>query len=190
MYRTLLNTFTLVLSIALLVLMSPLAEAQDSTAQEESMAKVKSTAEADIVQTLKSTKGLATLESALKAAGLVETLQGEGPFTVFAPTDEAFASLPDSALDNLLTEENKSDLQSLLTYHVVDGMVTAEDITTMEDAETLEGSTISIDTENGTVLLMGENNARVTKKDISASNGVIHMIDTVLRTPVETASKK
>jgi uncharacterized surface protein with fasciclin (FAS1) repeats len=110
---------------------------------------------------------------------LVETLQGEGPFTVFAPTDEAFAALPDGLLEALLLPENVDVLTSILTYHVVSGAVFAADVTT-GDVATLEGSNIAIDTADGVVL---NGSATVTAADVEASNGVIHVIDAVILPP-------
>jgi len=120
-----------------------------------------------------------TLAAALTAAGLVETLQGDGPFTVFAPTDDAFAALPEGLLDALLLPENVGVLQAILTYHVVSGTVLAADVTT-GDVPTVEGSSIAVDTSMG-VVLNGTSN--VTATDIMASNGVIHVIDAVLLPP-------
>lgn len=120
-----------------------------------------------------------TLAAALTAAGLVETLQGEGPFTVFAPTDAAFAALPEGVLDALLLEENRDLLISILTYHVVVGQVLAADVTT-GDVTSLESSAISIDTADGVVL---NGTAIVTTADVLASNGVIHVIDAVILPP-------
>jgi uncharacterized surface protein with fasciclin (FAS1) repeats len=117
-----------------------------------------------------------TLAAALEAAGLVETLQGEGPFTVFAPTDEAFAALPEGLLEALLLPENLETLQAILTYHVVARAVFAADVTT-GDVATLEGSTIAFDITNGVVL---NGAATVTAADVAASNGVIHVIDAVI----------
>ena len=131
---------------------------------------------ADIVDTAVAGK-FKTLVTALEAADLVGTLRGPGPFTVFAPTDEAFAKLPPGTLQALLKPENKARLQSILTYHVVPGKVTAQDVVKLDSAKTVEGRTLTIKTMNGTVMV---NNARVTKADIEAGNGVIHVIDTVL----------
>ncbi len=124
-----------------------------------------------------------TLVTALKAAGLVETLQGEGPFTVFAPTNEAFAALPDGTLESLLQEENRDQLRAILTYHVVGAKAMAADVTGMSEAETVQGMPVEIMTEDGTVMLKGQNTATVTAADIEASNGVIHVIDAVLLPP-------
>jgi uncharacterized surface protein with fasciclin (FAS1) repeats len=117
-----------------------------------------------------------TLAAALGAADLVATLEGEGPFTVFAPTDDAFAALPEGLLAALLLPENKAVLQSILTYHVVSGEVFAADVTT-GDVTTVEGSTFMIDTSEGVVI---NGVANVTATDIAASNGVIHVIDAVI----------
>ena len=113
----------------------------------------------------------------MKAAGLVETLKGPGPFTVFAPTDEAFAKLPPGTVENLLKPENKAQLQKILKYHVVAGNVTAADAMKLHSAKTVEGQAIAIKTANGVVMVNG---AKVVKADIETSNGVIHVIDTVL----------
>ncbi len=118
-----------------------------------------------------------TLVAAVKAAGLVDTLKGPGPFTVFAPTDEAFARLPKGTLDNLLKPENKEQLKKILTYHVVAGKVMAKDVVKLHSAKTVEGGDLSIKTGSSGVMV---NNAHVTKTDIAADNGVIHVVDTVL----------
>ncbi len=131
----------------------------------------------DIVETATAAGNFKTLTAALKAAGLVETLKGTGPFTVFAPTDEAFAKLPAGTVDNLLKPENKQKLVSILTYHVVAGKVTAADVMKMKSGKTVEGESVKIATAGGKVMV---NDATVVKADIAASNGVIHVIDTVL----------
>jgi uncharacterized surface protein with fasciclin (FAS1) repeats len=131
---------------------------------------------ADIVDTAIAGK-FNTLVAAVKAAGLVDTLKGQGPFTVFAPTDEAFAKLPAGALEDLLKPENKAKLQSVLTYHVVPGKVMSRDIVKLESAKTAAGDTVKIKaTDNGVMV----NDAHVVKADIAASNGVIHVIDKVI----------
>ncbi|MES2506588.1 MAG: fasciclin domain-containing protein [Verrucomicrobiota bacterium] len=117
-----------------------------------------------------------TLVAAVKAAGLVETLSGEGPFTVFAPTDEAFAKLPAGALEDLLKPENKEKLTSILTYHVVSGKVMAADVKS-GDVKTVNGKEAALKVADGKVTI---DKATVVKTDIAASNGVIHVIDTVL----------
>jgi uncharacterized surface protein with fasciclin (FAS1) repeats len=131
---------------------------------------------ADIVDTAVAGK-FKTLVAALKAAGLVDTLKGPGPFTVFAPTDEAFAKLPAGTLETLLKPENKAKLQSILTYHVVPGKVMSQDVVQLDSAKTVEGHSIAIKSVNGSVMV---NNARVIRADIEASNGVIHVIDAVI----------
>jgi uncharacterized surface protein with fasciclin (FAS1) repeats len=131
----------------------------------------------DIVDTAVAAGSFTTLAKALQAAGLVETLKGKGPFTVFAPTDEAFAKLPTGTVESLLKPENKSKLQRILTYHVVAGKVGAAQVATMTSAKAVSGDTIHI-TTNGTTVMV--DNATVVKADIAASNGVIHVIDTVI----------
>ena len=131
---------------------------------------------ADIVDTAVA-GGFTTLVAAVKAAGLVDTLKGAGPFTVFAPTDAAFAKLPAGTVESLLKPENKAKLQAILTYHVVAGKVMAQDVVKLQSAKTVEGENVSIKTAGGGVMV---NNAHVTKTDIETSNGVIHVIDTVL----------
>jgi len=118
-----------------------------------------------------------TLVAAVKAAGLVDTLKGPGPFTVFAPTDEAFAKLPPGTLESLLKPENKAKLQKILTYHVVAGKVLASDVMKLSSAKMVEGENVVISVKNGGVMV---DNAHVTKADIMVSNGVIHVIDAVL----------
>jgi uncharacterized surface protein with fasciclin (FAS1) repeats len=118
-----------------------------------------------------------TLVTAVKAAGLVDTLKGPGPFTLFAPTDDAFAKLPAGTLDDLLKPENKAKLQDILKYHVIAGKYMAADVTKMESAPTVLGQTVVIESEGGTVIVNG---ARVLKTDIITSNGVIHVIDSVM----------
>lgn len=132
----------------------------------------------DIVDTAVAAGSFNTLATALKAAGLVDTLKGDGPFTVFAPTDEAFAKLPEGTVENLLKPENKDKLTAILTYHVVVGKVYAKDVVELSSATTVEGSDIAIEVKDGQVILDG--NSTVTKTDIKASNGVIHVIDQVL----------
>ena len=131
---------------------------------------------ADIVDTAVA-GNFTTLVAALKAAGLVDTLKGPGPFTVFAPTDEAFAKLSAGTLESLLKPENKAKLQSILTYHVVAGNVLAKDVMKLHSAKTLEGQNITIKTMDGGAMVDG---AHVTKTDIVTSNGVIHVIDAVI----------
>ncbi|WP_299621517.1 fasciclin domain-containing protein [Pelagibius sp.] len=133
---------------------------------------------ADIVDTAVSAGQFETLVAAVKAAGLVDTLKGDGPFTVFAPTDEAFAKLPAGTVENLLKPENKDQLVAVLTYHVVPGKVMSGDILNKQlKAGTVQGNKLSINTLNGGVSV---DNAKVIQADIETSNGVIHVIDTVV----------
>lgn len=129
---------------------------------------------ADIVDTAVAAGSFNTLVKAVQAAGLVETLKGPGPFTVFAPTDEAFAKLPPGALDALL--QDKAKLQAVLTYHVVPGKVLAADVVKLKTAKTVQGQSLTVDTSKGVKV----GTANVVKTDVMASNGVIHVIDTVL----------
>ncbi|MAS94739.1 MAG: fasciclin [Verrucomicrobiales bacterium] len=129
-----------------------------------------------IVEIAAGNEDFSTLVAAVKAAGLAETLSGEGPFTVFAPTNEAFAKLPDGALDELLKPENKDALADVLTYHVVSGKVMAADVKPM-DAETVNGAEAKVTVDGDTVQI---DDATVVKTDIEASNGVIHVIDAVI----------
>ena len=131
----------------------------------------------DIVDTAVSAGSFNTLVAAVQAAELVDTLKGEGPFTVFAPTDDAFAKLPKGTLEDLLKPENKDKLQSILTYHVVAGKVMAKDVTTMKEAKTVNGASFMVSMEAGSVMI---DNAKVVQADIECSNGVIHVIDTVI----------
>lgn len=131
----------------------------------------------DIVDTAVAAGSFKTLAAALKAADLVDTLKGKGPFTVFAPTDEAFAKLPKETLESLLKPENKKKLVGILTYHVVPGKVYAKDVVKLTEAKTVQGSPVKIVVKDGKVTVDGAN---VVKTDIETSNGVIHVIDTVI----------
>jgi uncharacterized surface protein with fasciclin (FAS1) repeats len=131
----------------------------------------------DIVDTAVAAGNFGTLTKALTAAGLIETLKGKGPFTVFAPTDAAFAKLPAGTLDNLLKPENKAKLTGVLTYHVVPGAVKAADVVKLTEAKTVQGQSVKITVKDGKVKVDGAN---VTATDIAASNGVIHVIDAVI----------
>jgi uncharacterized surface protein with fasciclin (FAS1) repeats len=135
-------------------------------------------AKANIVETAVAAGQFKTLAAALEAAGLIDALTGEGPFTVFAPTDEAFAKLPAGTVESLLKPENKEKLKAILLYHVVPGNVTAKQVMKLNGrtVKTLEGASIKVSTTHGVTV----NDARVTKTDVQASNGVIHVIDTVL----------
>merc|ERR1719183_1161494 len=144
------------------------------------------TAGKTIVDLAVATPDLSTLVTAVKAAGLVDTLSGKGPFTVFAPTNEAFAKLPRGTLDNLLKPENKQQLVDILTYHVAAGSVHAKDLTNNEQIKTVEGKAVKVSVIPY-VNYVYINNARVTQADVGASNGVVHIIDTVLMPPAPPA---
>lgn len=136
------------------------------------------TCDKTVVENAVAAKGFKTLVAAVKAAGLVETLSGEGPFTVFAPTDEAFAKLPDGTVEDLLKPENKAKLVAILTYHVVPGKVMAKQVVGLTEAKTVQGTTVGIAVKDGSVILNGK--SKVVKTDLNSSNGVIHVIDTVI----------
>ena len=140
-------------------------------------AKVAAQDKKDIVDTAVAAGSFKTLAAALTAADLVETLKGAGPFTVFAPTDEAFAKLPAGTVEMLLKPENKAKLQRILTYHVVAGKVRASDVVKMTSAKAVSGDSLTIAAHDGMVMA---DKARIVKTDIAASNGVIHVIDSVL----------
>ena len=137
----------------------------------------------DIVDTAVEAGSFKTLAAALEAADLVEALKGEGPFTVFAPTDEAFAKLPEGTVETLLKPENKEQLVAILTYHVVSGAVPSETAVTLEKATSLSKKDIALEVKDGALTL--NDSAKVVKADIEASNGVIHVIDAVILPPKE-----
>jgi uncharacterized surface protein with fasciclin (FAS1) repeats len=161
MKQIVLRTFALALG-ALMLGVSP-AQAQQATT--------------DIVETAAAAGSFKTLAKALQAADLVDTLKGAGPFTVFAPTDEAFAKLPAATLNDLLKPENKTRLQRILTYHVVPGRVSSSEVVALRSTKAVSGDTIGIETRAATVIVDG---ARVVKTDVQASNGLIHVIDAVM----------
>jgi len=131
----------------------------------------------DIVDTAVANGSFNTLAAALQAAGLVETLKSDGPFTVFAPTDEAFAKLPDGTVEMLLMPENKDKLVAILTYHVVAGKVTAAEVVKLDSATTVNGADVQISVRGESVFV---NDSQVVMTDVYASNGVIHVVDTVI----------
>ena len=152
-------------------------EASEDTVAEDTVAE-EVVADGDIVAVASGNPDFSTLVAALSAAGLVETLQGEGPFTVFAPTDAAFAALPEGLLEKLLLPEYSAVLTAILSYHVVPGKVMSTDVTA-GDVATVEGSTIAITTDMGVMV----NGANVVAVDVAANNGVIHVIDAVIVPP-------
>ena len=131
-------------------------------------------AKKDIVETAMAAGSFETLVAAIQAAGLADTLKGDGPFTVFAPTDEAFAKLPEGTIEALLADKKK--LTAILTYHVVAGKVDSTQVASLDSAKTVQGQTVAIDTSNGVAI----NDSKVIQADIATSNGIIHVIDTVL----------
>ena len=134
----------------------------------------------DIVDTAVAVGQFKTLAAALTAAGLVDTLRGPGQFTVFAPTDAAFAKLPAGTLDTLLKPETKAELKAILTYHVVAGKVMPDDVVKLKEVKTVNGAMVAVTVDGGNVMI---NNAKVTTANIAASNGVIHVIETALLPP-------
>jgi len=164
----------IIMSIAMLVLMSVTIFAQ----MDKKM--VTKAVKNDIVQTAINGGNFTTLATALTEAGLVDALKGDGPFTVFAPTDEAFKNLPDGALDNLL--KDKEALKNVLMYHVVSGKVTSKEVIDLSNATALNGSDLKIKASDGKVMI---NDAHVTGADVEASNGIIHVIDKVLLPPTK-----
>lgn len=151
--------------------------AATASAGDYDSAKTRDGMKDDIVDVAVQAGSFTTLATALKAAGLVDTLKGDGPFTVFAPTDEAFAKLPAGTVESLLAPENKDRLIAILTYHVVPGQVEASDVVALDEASTVNGNKLDITVADGTVMV---DNATVTQTDIRASNGIIHVIDTVI----------
>jgi uncharacterized surface protein with fasciclin (FAS1) repeats len=162
-------------ALAAAVTLTPSLMAGDCAASKSASA---STCKAgkDLVAVASGAENFTTLVAAVKAAGLVETLQGEGPFTVFAPTDEAFAKLPAGTVEDLLKPDNKDKLAAILKYHVVPGKVMAADVKTME-AKTAQGQSVKIKVSDAGVTV---DNAKVIKTDVLAANGVIHVIDSVM----------
>jgi len=154
-------------------------EAPVATPEVTETAEVVEVTQKNIVETAVEAGTFTTLVAAVQAAGLAETLSGPGPFTVFAPTDEAFAKLPEGTVESLLADPEA--LAGILTYHVVAGKVMAADVVTLTEAETVQGGVLTIDASNGVMV----NDATVTATDIETSNGVIHVIDTVLLPTVE-----
>lgn len=154
------------------------ASSSGSTVAQSATSAVR--ASADIVETATAAGSFNTLLAALRAADLVDTLRGDGPFTVFAPTDAAFAALPAGTVENLLRPENREQLRAVLTYHVVAGEVRSSQVVNLTQAQTVQGSSVRIRVENGQVRI---DEATVVTSDVEASNGVIHVIDRVILPP-------
>ena len=169
------NRIVSVAAIAVAVTLSSSLFAGEVTASKPASAATY-TAGKDLVAVAAGADNFKTLVAAVKAAGLVETLQGKGPFTIFAPTDAAFAKLPAGTVESLLKPENRDKLVAILTYHVVPGKVLAADVKTME-AKTVQGQSVKIAVSGSGVTV---DNAKVVKTDVMAENGVIHVIDTVI----------
>ena len=155
------------------------SEVEESTPEEP---ETEATTDPTIVDLAVATPDLSTLVTAVQAADLVDTLAGPGPLTVLAPTNDAFAALPDGTLDNLLLPENQSDLQDVLTYHVIAAEVFAQDLTNGQEVTTVQGGTLTVEINDEGVFFVDTNNGRaqVTTADVEASNGVVHIIDAVL----------
>ena len=167
----------LLIAAAAAALLTPALSAVDSVTNQN-VAHAEAAVNVDIVDTAVAAGSFNTLVAAVKAAGLVDTLKGEGPFTVFAPTDEAFAKLPKGTVETLLKPENKGKLASILTYHVVPGKIMSGDIakgTTM--VKSAQGAKLTVKAGSGGVMI---DSAKVVKADIKTSNGVIHVIDQVV----------
>jgi transforming growth factor-beta-induced protein len=155
---------------------SPAQAAKKCAGSSVTTVAYKKEAKMDIVDTAVNAGSFKTLAAALQAAGLVDTLKGKGPFTVFAPTDEAFAKLPPGTVETLLKPENKAKLAGILTYHVVSGNVKAADVVKLKSAKTVQGQSVAIDAADGVKI----NDSKVVKADVECGNGVIHVMDTVL----------
>ena len=171
------KVFSMIAVLATVVAVAGLATAGDYTKKKDETMKT-ATAKMTILETAKA-GGFTTLVAAVQAAGLQDALNAKGPFTVFAPTDEAFKKIPKEALDGLLAD--KEALKAVLLYHVVAGEVTAKDVVKVPSAKTLNGAELTVNAKDGVRI----NNATVTKADIMASNGVIHVVDTVLMPPAK-----
>jgi uncharacterized surface protein with fasciclin (FAS1) repeats len=170
-----LKIFMMAFAAAALIAMAPIANQTNDTDHNHH----------NIVEVASDTDNLSTLVAAVQAAGLVETLSGEGPFTVFAPTNAAFEALPEGTVESLLQPENRDQLVKILTYHVVAGEVMSTDLSDGMMAETVEGSQITISINDGGVSI---NDANVVAADVEASNGVVHVIDSVIMPPEEESS--
>jgi uncharacterized surface protein with fasciclin (FAS1) repeats len=175
--------FSIILSLAFVFSLSitSMTNAQCSAkADQAKVVQVNATSTPDIVDLAVATDFLSTLVAAVKAGDLVNVLKGEGPYTVFAPTNDAFAALPAGTVDHLLKPENKAQLVSVLTYHVVPGIVKSTDLSDGQMATTVQGSDIAVKINKNGVMI---NQAKVTTADIMASNGVVHVIDQVILPP-------
>jgi uncharacterized surface protein with fasciclin (FAS1) repeats len=177
--------FTLLIAVFAVAAISTVASADCGADHGKGTKASASEKKMDIVETAVNAGSFKTLVTAVKAADLVETLKSEGPFTVFAPSDEAFAKLPEGTIESLLKDKKK--LASVLTYHVVPGKVMAADVVKLDKATTVQGQDIAITKKDGAVMVDG---AKVVMTDIEASNGVIHVIDAVILPSDELAEKR
>ncbi|MBW4665873.1 MAG: fasciclin domain-containing protein [Cyanomargarita calcarea GSE-NOS-MK-12-04C] len=173
------KTASIAIAVTSLLVSVPTLAAPRTTTSPKPTTAAPAASAGTIVDIASSNKSFTTLVKALKAAGLVETLSGSGPFTVFAPTNAAFAALPKGTLEKLLQPENKTTLQKILSYHVVSGAIDSKSIKP-GSVPTVEGSPVNIQVKKGSVFVGG---ARVTKADIKASNGIIHVINKVILPP-------
>lgn len=167
-------------ALSLFVMTSFSAQAQCSAEKEAKVVLASETMKPDIVDLAVQTDFLSTLVAAVQAGELVDVLKGDGPFTVFAPTNEAFAALPEGTLNTLLQPENKDQLVAILTYHVVPGIVKSTDLSNGQKARTVQGSEIMVSIDKNGVRI---NDAKVTAADIEAKNGIVHVIDSVILPP-------
>ena len=175
--------FSVVVTLgAMLLPVATSASADECPVAAAAKARAEKAGYKDIVDTAAGAGSFKTLVAAVQAAGLVDTLKGKGPFTVFAPTDEAFAKLPAGTVESLLKPENKDKLVAVLTYHVVPGKVMAADVVKLTEAPTVQGSKAKVKVVDGKVMIDG---ATVVKTDIETSNGVIHVIDAVILPPAK-----
>ena len=166
-----------ILALPALLALGCSREPEAMSADDATATETPAPASGDIVETASSAGSFKTLVAAVQAAGLEQTLKSPGPFTVFAPTDDAFAKLPPGTVESLLKPENKEKLGALLTYHVVSGKVMSTEAVKLNSAKTVNGKELSLDASTGKLVVSG---ATVTTADVQASNGVIHVIDTVL----------
>ena len=177
--RTLIACATFILTVG------PVAPAQAQSGSEPSSAQHTS-----LFQVIQQTDSLATFSSTLRVAGLAGLMKRDGPFTVFAPTEAAFESLPESTFAPLLRPENRAQLRALLKYHIVEGRLTAADLNGPRAFKTLQGAKIGVDSTQAAVTLTDGTNATVTTIDLPAANGVLHLIDAVLIPPEKTAANR
>lgn len=174
------NLFNVTLLMAFVAMFTFQVSAQAPASGPMESEEVSVEADKDIIELAVATESLSTLVAAVKAAGLVETLQGDGPFTVFAPTNAAFAALPEGTVESLLKPENKDQLISILTYHVIPAKVLSTDLQDGQTAATVQGANITVSLNSDGAFI---NDAKVAAADVMATNGVVHVIDKVILPP-------